>query len=177
MRVKACSLVPMVNSAGPEMDRAETVTMFNDLCVLAPAALVDAPVRWQEVDGRRVRGVFTNGVQTVTADLLFDDDDLVDFVSDDRMATTPDGKNFTPRHRRVNSATSSSSWTTSPTTSGDPRPPTVQRSRPTTWTSSMSRPAGLAGQPFITPCAAACPNSLDRSTDVLVARDEGAGAI
>ena len=97
MRVKACSLVPMVNSAGPEMDRAETVTMFNDLCVLAPAALVDAPVRWQEVDGRRVRGVFTNGVQTVTADLLFDDDDLVDFVSDDRMATTPDGKNFTPR--------------------------------------------------------------------------------
>jgi hypothetical protein len=32
MRVKALSLVPIVSAAGPEMDRAETVTMFNDLC-------------------------------------------------------------------------------------------------------------------------------------------------
>src|SRR4051812_46989372 len=29
MRVKALSLVPMVSAAGPEMDRAETVTMLN----------------------------------------------------------------------------------------------------------------------------------------------------
>src|SRR5664280_2268954 len=29
MRVKACSLVPMVNAAGPDMDQAETVTVFN----------------------------------------------------------------------------------------------------------------------------------------------------
>src|SRR5664280_2498023 len=28
MRVKACSLVPMVNAAGPDMDQAETVTVF-----------------------------------------------------------------------------------------------------------------------------------------------------
>ena len=36
MRVKLCSLLPMVNAAGPDMDRGETVTLFNDLCVLAP---------------------------------------------------------------------------------------------------------------------------------------------
>ncbi|RYV49564.1 DUF6544 family protein [Pengzhenrongella frigida] len=91
MRVKVCSVVPMVNAAGPDMDRAETVTLFNDLCILAPAALVDAPITWQPLDDHHVRGVFTNGTQTVTADLTFDDGDLVDFVSDDRMSTTLDG--------------------------------------------------------------------------------------
>ncbi|RYV51323.1 DUF6544 family protein [Pengzhenrongella frigida] len=50
MRVRLCSLVPMVNAAGPDLRRAETVTVFNDLCVLAPAALVDAAVVWDAVD-------------------------------------------------------------------------------------------------------------------------------
>ncbi|WP_407341898.1 DUF6544 family protein [Pengzhenrongella phosphoraccumulans] len=91
MRVKVCSVVPMVNAAGPDMDRAETVTLFNDLCILAPAALIDAPITWQPLDDHHVRGVFTNGAQTVTADLTFANGDLVDFVSDDRMSTTLDG--------------------------------------------------------------------------------------
>jgi len=97
MRVKLCSVVPMVNAAGPEMDRAETVTLFNDLCILAPAALIDAPVLWQPIDHDHVRGIFTNGAQTVTADLTFRDGDLVDFVSDDRMSTSRDGSTFTPQ--------------------------------------------------------------------------------
>ena len=95
MRVKLCSVVPIVNAAGPDMDRAETVTLFNDLCILAPAALIDAPVDWQPLDENRVRGTYTNGAQTVTADLTFDDGDLVDFVSDDRMSTSSDGSTFT----------------------------------------------------------------------------------
>lgn len=96
MRVKLCSVVPMVNAAGPDMDRAETVTLFNDLCILAPAALIDAPIVWQSIDDDHVRGVFTNGEHTVTADLTFDGGDLVDFVSDDRMSTSRDGTT-TPR--------------------------------------------------------------------------------
>jgi hypothetical protein len=96
MRVKACSLLPMVNAAGPDMDRAETVTMLNDLCLLAPAALIDAPITWQPIDADHVRASFTNGAHTVTAELTFDrDHDLVDFVSDDRMRTSQDGKIFT----------------------------------------------------------------------------------
>ena len=91
MRVKVCSVLPMVNAAGPDMDRAETVTLFNDLCILAPAALIDAPITWQALDDHHVRGVFTNGAQTVTADLTFHDGDLVDFVSDDRMSASRDG--------------------------------------------------------------------------------------
>ncbi len=96
MRVKVCSLVPMVSAAGADMDRAETVTLFNDLCVLAPAALVDAPITWQSIDDQRARGSFTNGAQAVTADLVFNDDhELVDFVSDDRLRASTDGKQFT----------------------------------------------------------------------------------
>ena len=97
MRVRLCSALRMVNSAGPEMDRAETVTLFNDLCILAPAALVDAPIAWREVDDTHVQGVFSNGAQTVSADLFFHDGDLVDFRSDDRMSTSPDGSTFTPQ--------------------------------------------------------------------------------
>jgi len=98
MRVKVCSLVPMVNAAGPDLDRAETVTMFNDLCVLAPAALVDAPVDWQTIDDRHVRGMFTNGAHTVAAELTFNDDhELIGFVSDDRWSAPADGKAVVPQ--------------------------------------------------------------------------------
>jgi hypothetical protein len=98
MRVKAGSLVPIVNATGPEMDRGETVTLFNDLCVLAPAALIDAPISWQPVDDLHVRGAFTNGAHTVTADLVFNDDrELVDFLSDDRLRASANGRTFTPQ--------------------------------------------------------------------------------
>ena len=86
----------MVNAAGPEMDTGETVTLFDNLCVLAPAALVNARVTWQAVGRHRVRGAFTNGTHTVTAELVFDDDhELVDFVSDDRLRASRDGTRFT----------------------------------------------------------------------------------
>ncbi|MEO5745651.1 MAG: DUF6544 family protein [Terracoccus sp.] len=95
MRVKVCSVVPIVNAAGADMDRAETVTMFNDLCVLAPAALIDAPVAWTTIDDDHIHGTFTNGAQTVSADLTFLDGILVNFVSDDRMAASRDGSSLT----------------------------------------------------------------------------------
>jgi hypothetical protein len=95
MRVKLLSF-PVVNAAGPEMNRGETVTVFNDLVVLAPAAIIDAPVRWQGVDAHHVRGIFTDGGQSVSAVLTFDaEHDLVDFVSEDRSRASADGKSFT----------------------------------------------------------------------------------
>lgn len=96
MRVKALSLVPVVDAAGPEMDTSETVTMLNDLCVLAPAALVNAPISWQTLDDHHVRCAFTNGTHTVGAELIFNDNyELVDFVSDDRLRASQDGRSFT----------------------------------------------------------------------------------
>jgi hypothetical protein len=95
MRAKVLSLVTVVDASGPEMDRGETVTVFNDLVVLAPGALVDAPVRWTALDAHHVCGVFTTADQTVSAELTFDaDHDLIDFVSEDRLRASTDGKTF-----------------------------------------------------------------------------------
>jgi hypothetical protein len=95
MRVRLLSLFTIVDASGPEMDRGEAVTVFNDLVVLAPAAIIDAPVSWTAVNDRRVRGAFTDGGQTVSAELTFDaEHDLVDFVSQDRLRASPDGKSF-----------------------------------------------------------------------------------
>ena len=98
MRVKLLSVFTMVDASGPEMDRGETVTVFNDLVVMAPGAIVDARATWTAIDPQHVRGEFTDGGQTVSAILTFDaEHDLVDFVSDDRSAASVDGKTFTPR--------------------------------------------------------------------------------
>ena len=96
MRVTLLSLFTMVDASGPEMDRGETVTVFNDLVVMAPGAIADAPVTWTPMDDRHVRGTFTDGDQTVSAVLSFNaEHDLVDFVSDDRGRASADGTTFT----------------------------------------------------------------------------------
>jgi len=96
MRVKACSLFQVIDASGPEMDQGETVTLFNDLCVFAPAALIDAPITWHAIDDRRIQGTFTNGGQKVSAELVFNDQhELIDFISDDRLRASGDGRTFT----------------------------------------------------------------------------------
>ncbi|GAA1937423.1 DUF6544 family protein [Nocardioides marmoribigeumensis] len=95
MRAELLDVVPVVRARGPEMDRSETVTIFNDLLVLAPAALVDAPVAWEVLDARHVRGTLTAHGHRVSADLTFDEaGDLVDFVSRDRSRASSDGQSF-----------------------------------------------------------------------------------
>jgi hypothetical protein len=98
MRVRLASVVPIANAAGPEMDRAETVTVLNDLCLLVPAALIGAPITWTTSGPEAVTATFTLGQQTVAADLTLDADGrVVDFVSDDRLRSSPDGRTFTPQ--------------------------------------------------------------------------------
>jgi len=95
MRGKLLSIATVVDASGPEMDRSETVTVFNDLVVLAPGAIVDAPVRWTPLDAAHVRGVFTTDDQSVSAVLTFNaQHDLVDFASQDRFRASADGKSF-----------------------------------------------------------------------------------
>ena len=98
MRVRLLSVRTLVDAAGAELTRAETVTFFNDLCLYAPGALAFTDVVWQPIDAHRVTAHFTTGGNTITADLRFDDDgDLIDFASDDRAASSPDGRIFTPQ--------------------------------------------------------------------------------
>lgn len=96
MRVRLLSLVPLVDAKGPEMDQAETVTLLNDLCLLAPGALIDPAIRWEELDAGSVRARYTAGSNTISAVLHFNEaGELVDFVSDDRYAASADGTHFT----------------------------------------------------------------------------------
>ena len=94
-RVRLLSLLQLVDAKGPEMDVAETVTLFNDLCLFAPSALIDAPVTWAPVDERTVRARYTRGAHTISATLFFNEaGELVDFSSDDRSQASADGKSF-----------------------------------------------------------------------------------
>jgi hypothetical protein len=94
MEVRAASLVDMVNARGPEMNQSETVTLLNDMCVLAPASLIDAPIVWHSLDDSRVSATFSNAGQSISAELVFDQEgDLVNFHSDDRYMSS-DGKTY-----------------------------------------------------------------------------------
>jgi len=95
MRVKIASLFAMVDASGPIMDKAETVTLFNDLCVFAPGALIAPNITWREIDANTVNATFTNLAHTVSAVLSFNDaGELIDFVADGRGAMSADGKSF-----------------------------------------------------------------------------------
>jgi hypothetical protein len=96
MQVKIAGAIPMVDAKGDVMDRSEAVTLFNDMCLLAPGTLLDRHIVWEPVDARTVRAQFANGTQTIAATLHFGDDGLLtNFVSDDRSRSSPDGKVFT----------------------------------------------------------------------------------
>jgi len=93
MRVKVAAVVPVVDLSGAEMNEGETVTMFNDMCVMAPAMLIDPAIAWEPVDARTARARFTNAGQTIRAELSFNEaGELTNFWSDDRYQTSPDGK-------------------------------------------------------------------------------------
>jgi len=96
MRVKVASLLELADARGPDMDRAETVTLLNDMCVLAPGTLITRSIRWEAVDARTVRAFFSNAGHTISAELSFNGSgELIDFRSDDRLRSAPDGKTFT----------------------------------------------------------------------------------
>jgi len=113
MNVKAAALVPVVQVSGNEMTQGETVTMFNDMCVMAPATLIDPTIAWEPVDDRTARVSFTNAGHTIRAELSFNEaGKLTNFWSDDRYQTSPDGKSvktvrwFTPLARTARSGRS-----------------------------------------------------------------------
>jgi uncharacterized membrane protein YphA (DoxX/SURF4 family) len=85
MDIRLFGLIPVVRHSGPVMDKTETVTLFNDMCLMAPATLIDPRIRWEARDSLSAKAMFTNGTITISAILYFNTDGmLVDFVSDDR---------------------------------------------------------------------------------------------
>jgi hypothetical protein len=92
MRIKAAGLVRLVDVSGDEMNQGETVTLFNDMCVIAPATLIDRAIVWEQGDARTARARFTNAGQTIRAELSFNESgELSNFSSTDRYQTSRDG--------------------------------------------------------------------------------------
>jgi hypothetical protein len=97
MRVKAAALVPVAVADGPEMTQAETVTLLNDMCLMAPATLIDPAIAWEPIDARTARARFTNAGHTIRAELAFNDaGELTNFLSDDRRQASSDGTSMRP---------------------------------------------------------------------------------
>ena len=89
-QVKIAGLYPMVDQHGVQLTKAETVTLMNDILVMAPAAVLDLPFTWKTLGEHTVRATFSNAGFTVAATLTFNEvGDLVGFVSTDRWL--PDG--------------------------------------------------------------------------------------
>jgi len=84
-RVRVAGLYPMVDKHGLGITNDETVTLMNDVLVMAPAAVLDLPFAYETTGERTLRATFRNAGFTVSAALTFDAaGDLVGFVSPDR---------------------------------------------------------------------------------------------
>jgi hypothetical protein len=92
MDIRLFSMFKVEYQSGYEMDVSETVTFFNDMCVLAPASLIDPRIEWFEVERNKIKASFTNNGIKVTAMLYFNEKgELINFVSDDRYAIGENG--------------------------------------------------------------------------------------
>lgn len=91
---KVAGLVTVIDGKGPEMDEGETVTVFNDMCMMAPASLIDKRIEWETVDPLTVKASFNNNGIKISAVLYFNDKgELINFVSEDRYYS-PTGKTY-----------------------------------------------------------------------------------
>lgn len=92
-RVKLLNWFTVVDAWGDKLNQAETVTLLNDMCFIAPATLIDNRIKWENIDDKTVKAIFTNGNITVEAKLFFNEkNELVNFISNDRYET--DGKKY-----------------------------------------------------------------------------------
>ena len=93
MDIRLFSIFTVQYLDGPEANLSETVTFFNDMCVVAPPTLIDKRIKWLEVGYNKVKASFTNNNITVSAWLYFNEKgELINFISDDRYASA--GKQF-----------------------------------------------------------------------------------
>jgi hypothetical protein len=85
MDIRLFGLFKLVYQSGPLMNQSETVTLFNDMCLMAPATLIDKRIRWKEIDSVTVEATYPlNGI-SISARLSFDHaGKLINFESHDR---------------------------------------------------------------------------------------------
>jgi hypothetical protein len=92
MVIKLAGLFKVVDAKGFEMNQGETVTLFNDMCCMAPATLIDKNIQWEILDSLTVKARYKNGNIVISAKLVFNEKgELINFISNDRFETV-DGK-------------------------------------------------------------------------------------
>lgn len=95
MLIKLLGLFTISEASGKEMDQGETVTLFNDMCFMAPGALIDKNIEWKEIDDLTTEAKFSNGEITIGATLYFNEKgELVNFLSNDRFESQEGGRSF-----------------------------------------------------------------------------------
>ena len=93
MDIRLLSIFKVEYQSGKVMDVSETVTFFNDMCVMAPGTLIDKRIEWLEVIGNNVKASFTNNGITISAWLYFNEKgEMVNFISEDRSALGKNGE-------------------------------------------------------------------------------------
>ncbi|MEO7996528.1 MAG: DUF6544 family protein [Gemmatimonadaceae bacterium] len=84
-QVRIAGLKTMVDKRGAGLTNDETVTLMNDVLVLAPAAVLDLPFTFESTGAHTLRATFQNAGYTVSAMLKFNAaGDLTGFQSADR---------------------------------------------------------------------------------------------
>lgn len=85
MDIRLFGIFTIVHHANGVMNKTETVTFFNDMCLLAPGTLIDDRIQWQEIDDQTIAATFTTNDIAVSAVLYFNDEgQLINFISNDR---------------------------------------------------------------------------------------------
>lgn len=93
MDIRLLSMFKVEYQSGNVMNTSETVTFFNDMCVMAPGSLIDKRIEWLEVQSNKVKASFSNNGITISAWLYFNEkSELVNFTSEDRSALDENGK-------------------------------------------------------------------------------------
>lgn len=89
MDIRLFGLFPVVKQSGAVMNKTETVTLFNDMCLMAPASLIDPRITWKAIDPTSVEATFTNKGITISAILYFNEEgQLTNFISNDRTSVS-----------------------------------------------------------------------------------------
>jgi hypothetical protein len=88
MNIKLFGLIDVVKIEDENLAKGETVTVFNDMCLMAPGFLTDKRITWEPMNDTTVKATLTNGAIKVSAVLYFNKDgQLIDFISNDRYET------------------------------------------------------------------------------------------
>ena len=87
MDIRLSGLFSIVKQSGEIMNKTETVTLFNDMCLMVPSTLIDKRIQWEPIDSLTTKAVFTNRGISISAILYFNESgQLINFTSEDRTA-------------------------------------------------------------------------------------------